>query len=126
MRVQAHPKDYQSVALIGCYDFICHPLRARLTMTEVTVFSCLLSTHFTSARLTRPTKCCLCLPRTTAHHCWDAPKSFIYEHCDIAAVCNLQTFHFPLFPPKLCSDGGTAIAFVAWQRQLIEHFIRKY
>lgn len=26
---------------------------------------------------------CLCLPRTTARHCRDAPKSFIYEHCDI-------------------------------------------
>lgn len=26
---------------------------------------------------------CLCLSRTTARHCRDAPKSFIYEHCDI-------------------------------------------
>lgn len=51
MHVHPHSKDYQSVAVIGCCDFICHLLQAVLTVTEVTLFSCLLSTRFAATRL---------------------------------------------------------------------------
>lgn len=81
--VQPHPPDYQSVALIRCYDFICHSLWARLTMTEVTVFSCLLSTHFAAARLTRPTKRCLRSPCPAA----GTPQSLLFLN-----IVTLQLF----------------------------------
>lgn len=41
-------------------------------------------------------KLCLCLSRTAAAlHCWDAPKSFIYESCEIVrstTILSLQIF----------------------------------
>lgn len=102
MHVHPHPKDYQSVALIGCHDFSFHPLRALLTMTDVTVFSCLRSISFTAAWLWRVLQNDVFV--STALRCWDGPKCFIYERCDIersATSLNLQTFPFPLFAETL-------------------------
>lgn len=118
MRVHPHPKDYQSDALIGCLYFISHPLWAGLTMTEETVFSCLLSTRVTAAWLRRVLQEAVFV--FVSHHCWDTPKSFIYESWkwdweghDYFKPPNILV---AAFSPKLSSTGTTGIAFVAWQQ----------
>lgn len=113
MRVHPHPEDYRSVALIGCHDFICHPLRAVLTMTEVTVFSCLLSTRcvlqndvfvFVSHRWSP------LLGHPKVFYLW---KLWHWEVRDYFKPPKHFSFHFST---KLCSAAVTRIAFVARQQ----------
>lgn len=138
--------DYPSAPLIGCYDFICHPLRARAHDDRSD--SCLLLTRF---------HCCMA-PTTkknkqkkntvfvfVSHHrspLLGCPKVFLFMNTvtlkgSVAFLFfflnprrrkNKTSKHFSLhsFPRNSTPTARPAIAFVAWQQQLIEHFIRKY
>lgn len=65
------PQSWLDVAIF----YSSSPSSLLLTMTEVTAFSCLLSTRFTADMSYRTT--CLCLSRTTALRCWDGPFLFM-------------------------------------------------
>lgn len=121
MRVHQHPKDYQFEALIGCRYFISHPLRAGLTMTAVTVFSCLLSTRSTAAWLRRVLQEAVFVFVSRYRHSplLGRPKVFyLWEmwNWEVHDYFKPPNISVATFSPNLSSAGATGIAFVAWQR----------
>lgn len=80
---------------------------------EVTLFA------FTSTN-----SACVCLSALLPVASVSLFLNIVTLECQNLQKCSVSTFIF--FSLKLCPHGATAIAFVAWQRQLIEHFIRKY